>query len=83
MTFIRASLPLLALVVRVQNMTSFSPLCFSLAPFVARFEADASEGLSYMHSVGIVHCDHKLVNTLFCRREGPAGFVGKVADPGL
>ena len=49
-------------------MTSFSPLCFSLAPFVARFEADASEGLSYMHSVGIVHCDHKLVNTLFCRR---------------
>ena len=32
--------------------------------FVASFEADASEGLSYMHIVGIVHCHHKLANTL-------------------
>ena len=36
-----------------------------------------------MHSVGMVHCDHKLVNTLLCRSEDPAGFVDKVADPGL
>ena len=51
--------------------------------FVASFEADASEGLSFMHSVGIIHCDHKLVNTLICRADGPMGFVGKVTDPGV
>lgn len=51
--------------------------------FAASFAADASEGLSYMHSVGVVHCDHKLVNTLVCRSNGPARFVGKVTDPGV
>lgn len=51
--------------------------------FVTSFEANASEGLSYMHSVGIVHCHHKQANILVCRRDDPAGFVGKVADPGF
>ncbi|CAM9460144.1 unnamed protein product [Laminaria digitata] len=31
----------------------------------------------------MVHCDHKLGNTLICRSDGPTGFVGKVTDPGL
>ena len=51
--------------------------------FVVSFEADASEGLSYMYIVGIVHCHHQRANTLVCRRDDPAGFIGKVADPGL
>ena len=74
---------MLALVVRVHNI--FPILFFSalFVLFVARFEADASEGLSFMHSVGIIHCDHKLVNTLICRADGPMGFVGKVTDPGV
>ena len=50
---------------------------------VASFEADATDGLHYMHSVGVVHCDVKLENTLICRSGGPTGFVGKVTDPGL
>lgn len=53
------------------------------ALFVVSFEADATEGLSYMHSLGIIHCDHKLENTLVCRSDCPTGFVGKVTDPGL
>lgn len=83
--FIRARLPVLALVVRVQNMApSFAYFVFLaiFVLFVASFEADASEGLAYMHSVGIVHCDLKLANTLVCRSDDPAGFIGKVADPG-
>lgn len=51
--------------------------------FLISFEADATEGLSYMHDLGMVHCDHKLENTLVCRADGPTGFVGKVTDPGL
>lgn len=50
---------------------------------VVSFEADATEGLSYMHDLGMIHCDHKLENTLVCRADGPTGFVGKVTDPGL
>ena len=54
-----------------------------LLSFFVSFEADATEGLSYMHGLGIVHCDHKLENTLICKSDGPTGFVGKVTDPGL
>lgn len=60
--------------------------CFAslyAAFFVASFEADAAEGLSYIHGKGIVHCDVKLDNTLVCRSNGPAGYVGKITDLGL
>lgn len=50
---------------------------------VSSFEADATEGLGFMHGLGMVHCDHKLGNTLICRSDGPTGFVGKITDPGL
>lgn len=50
---------------------------------VASFEADATEGLSFMHKEGLIHCDVKVENTLICRSEGPGGFVAKVTDPGL
>lgn len=36
-----------------------------------------------MHGKGVIHCDVKLDNTLVCRGNGPGGFVGKLADPGL
>ncbi|CAM9930853.1 unnamed protein product, partial [Laminaria digitata] len=45
--------------------------------------ADGTEGLSFMHSLGVVHCDQKLVNVLVCRGDGPGGFVGKITDPGV
>ena len=51
--------------------------------FVASFEADATEGLHYMHGAGIIHCDHKLQNVLICRSSTPMGFIGKVTDPGV
>ena len=51
--------------------------------FVARLEADATEGLHHIHSEGIVHCDVKLENTLIFRSDCPTGFVAKVTDPGL
>lgn len=60
-----------------------STLFVVVVSFLVSFEADATEGLSYMHGLGIVHCDHKLENTLVCRTDGPTGFVGKVTDPGL
>lgn len=44
------------------------------------FEADATEGLQYMHGADIIHCDHKLQNVLICRSGGPMGFVGKLTD---
>lgn len=51
--------------------------------FLASFEADATEALAHMHSMGVVHCDHKLANILICRSDAPGGFVGKVTDPGV
>lgn len=48
-----------------------------------RFEADAAEGLAYMHGLGLVHCDHKMQNTLICLSDGPERFIGKLTDPGL
>lgn len=62
----------------------FSPFIFLVtALFVASFEADATEGLHFMHGAGIVRGDHKLHNILICRSDGPAGFVGEVTDPGV
>eukprot|EP00904_Undaria_pinnatifida_P005187 jgi/Undpi1/1799/HiC_scaffold_12.g05186.m1 len=52
-------------------------LCYAI------FEADATEALAHMHSMGVVHCDHKLANILICRSDAPGGFVGKVTDPGV
>ena len=56
---------------------------FAVVLILASFEADATLGLHYMHTVGFIHCDVKLENTLICRSGGPTRFVGKVTDPGL
>lgn len=57
--------------------------CFFLdaALVVVSFKADATEGLQYIHSVGVINCDHNLDNTLMCHSDGPMGFVGKVTEP--
>lgn len=48
--------------------------------FVTSFEADATEGLQQMHSIGITNCGRTLGNTLIYRCDGPAGKVDKVTD---
>jgi len=45
--------------------------------FLASFEADATDGLRYMHGVGVIHCDHTVDKALMCRSDGPTGLVGK------
>ena len=39
---------------------------FAVVLILASFEADATLGLHYMHTVGFIHCDVKLENTLIC-----------------
>lgn len=86
MVFIRARLQALARAVPLQKRRRLFACFVFLVMFVLfadSVEADATEGLSFLHDNGMVHCDHKLINTLVCRSDGPSGFVGKVTDPGL
>ena len=48
--------------------------------FVTNLEADATESLQHMHSIGVINCDRKLDNTLIYRSNGPTGKVVKVTD---